>query len=191
MAKRLTDTEKWKDDWYVALSNDNKAVWQWLVDNCSHAGFCKRSISFLNIMCKTSISEEEMLLIMSGRVVIHRNEWFIPGFIKFQYTTLFSKKPVILSVVKELFQKQATKMIPESFGNDYIIISESFDNHYLMIKDKEKDKSKDNVFSVTQNKNNGNQFSNNFAAQREQVLVSRATEGLRKVEQNRTTNTGS
>jgi len=49
MAKRLTDTEKWKDDWYISLSNDDKVVWQWLVDNCNHAGICKKNMALLNL----------------------------------------------------------------------------------------------------------------------------------------------
>ena len=143
MAKRLTDTEKWKDDWYIQLSNDDKIVWQWLLDNCSHAGICKKSIGLLNLMCKVKYSENQMVEKMENRIVPFDNSWFIPKFIKFQYTTLNSSKPVILSVVKELFQHNIVHMIPESFGNDYKIIGESFDNHCQMIKDKDKSKDKD------------------------------------------------
>jgi hypothetical protein len=48
MSKRFTDTEKWKDDWFLSLSNDYRIVWQWLLDNCNHAGICKPSINLLN-----------------------------------------------------------------------------------------------------------------------------------------------
>ncbi len=143
MAKRLTDTEKWKDDWYISLPNDDKIVWQWLVDNCSHAGVCKSSIGLLNLMCRVNYTEEEMLKKMSGRVIRVPSGSFIPKFIKFQYTTLFSLKPVIVSVVKELFQCNLIGIIPKSFGDNYNIISESFENHCQMIKDKDKDKDKD------------------------------------------------
>ena len=27
MAKRFTDTDKWKDEWYTELSNDYKVIW--------------------------------------------------------------------------------------------------------------------------------------------------------------------
>lgn len=142
MAKRLTDTDKWKDDWYISLSNDDKIVWQWLIDNCSHAGICKRSISLLNLMCKVNYTEAEMVEKMEDRVIITNNIWFIPKFIKFQYSGLKSAKPVIVSVVKELFNFNLIKLIPKSFGNDYIIEKESFANHCTMIKDKDKDNDK-------------------------------------------------
>ena len=145
MAKRFTDTEKWKDAWYIALNNDYKIIWQWLIDNCTHAGFCKRNIPLINLMCKVNVTEEEVISAMERRVIIIGNDWFIPKFIKFQYSTLRSAKPAIIGVVKELFEKNCIGLIPESFGNNYIIKEESFENHCKMIKDKDKDKDKDKV----------------------------------------------
>ncbi len=135
MAKRLTDSDKWKDDWYISLCNDHKVVWQWLIDNCTHSGLCKRSMGLLNMMCRVSLKETEMLEILEGRAIIHGSFWFIPNFLKFQYPTLMSNKPAILSVVKDIFTHNLVPIIPESFGNHYKIISESFDNHCKMIKD--------------------------------------------------------
>ncbi len=122
MAKRLTDTEKWNDEWYISLNNDYKIIWQWLLDNCNHAGICKRSMTLLNMMCKTSVKEQEIIKAMDGRVIISENNWFIPKFLKFQYTGLKSDKPVIVSVRNELKKNSLAKLIPKSFGDDYIII---------------------------------------------------------------------
>jgi hypothetical protein len=143
MAKRFTDTDKWKDNWYISLPNDYKIIWQWLLDNCTHTGLCKRSVALLNLMCKVNFTEEDILEKMEGRIIVLNDYWFIPNFLKFQYSTLNSAKPAIVSVVKDLFKYNLIPIIPKSFGNDYIIISKSFDNHYQMIKDKDKDKDKD------------------------------------------------
>jgi hypothetical protein len=148
MSKRFTDTEKWKDDWYISLSNDYRIIWQWLLDNCNHAGICKRSIKLLNFMCNTNITEEELIAEMEGRLIIKNNIWFIPKFLKFQYPSLKSKKPVIVSVIKELKTNDLFNLIPESFGNDYVIVTELLDNDYLIIKDKDKDKDKDKVKDI-------------------------------------------
>ena len=148
MSKRFTDTEKWKDDWFISLSNDYRIVWQWLLDNCNHAGICKRSIKLLNFMCNTNITEEELIAEMEGRLIIKNNIWFIPKFLKFQYPSLKSKKPVIVSVIKELKTNDLLNLIPESFGNDYVIVTELLDNDYLIIKDKDKDKDKDKVKDI-------------------------------------------
>lgn len=145
MAKRFTDSEKWKDDWYISLSNDYKIVWQWLLDNCNHSGLCKKSISLLNIMCKTNLNEGDIIDFTNNRIVIVGDYWFIPKFLKFQYSTLLSGKPAIVSVVRDIFTYNLQGMIPESFGKDYLIINESFINHCKMIKDKDKDMVKDMV----------------------------------------------
>lgn len=145
MAKRFTDSDKWKDDWYISLNNDYKVVWQWLLDNCTHSGLCKRSMSLLNLMCKVDFLEDEMIVKMDKRIIAHGSYWFIPKFIKFQYSTLHSNKAAVISVVKDIFIHNLKPMIPESFGNDYIIKEESFENHCKMIKDMVKDKDKDKV----------------------------------------------
>jgi hypothetical protein len=166
MAKRLTDTEKWNDDWYISLSNDYRIIWQWLLDNCNHAGICKRSIKLVNLMCNTTIQESELIENMDGRVIAINNLWFIPKFLKFQYPTLQSNKPVIISVIKELEKHNLFNHIPESFGN-----------HYLIIKDKSKDKDKDSL-QPEKNKNHGEQkFSGNFKAQGEELFAKRITRG--------------
>lgn len=133
MAKRFTDTDKWKDDWYLSLSNDNRIVWQWLLDNCNHAGICKKSITLLNLMCNTQLKSNDIVSIFHDRVLETGGHWFIPKFLKFQYSTLQSKKPAIVSVVKELKKDNYYLMIPKSFGNDYLIIKD---------KDKDTDKVK-------------------------------------------------
>jgi hypothetical protein len=132
MPKRLTDTSKWNDDWYLSLSNDYRIIWQWLLDNCNHAGVCKRSVYLMNLMCNTSVTEVDMLQAMQGRVMVVNSNWFIPKFLRFQYESLTSQRPVILSVVKYLEDNKLTEMIPESLHNDLFII-----------KRKSKDKSKE------------------------------------------------
>lgn len=172
MAKRLTDTEKWNDDWYISLSNDYRIIWQWLLDNCNHAGVCKRSIKLLNLMCNTNTSEDELVRVLEGRLIVIDNNWFIPKFLKFQYASLQSQRPVIISVIKELEKHNLIQYIPESFGNDYLII-------------KDKDKDKDSIsLTEEQIKNNNNGTGKkqivNFKAQRELLLAQRHARNQQK-----------
>lgn len=152
MAKRFTDTEKWKDDWYLSLSNDYRIIWQWLLDNCNHAGICKPSINLMNMMCNTSITESDLILVMSHRVLKINNIWFIPKFLKFQYGNLKSKKPAVISVVNELKKNNLLELVNELLDNDCITITESLDNSSETIKDKDKDKDKDIDISINKSK---------------------------------------
>ena len=121
MAKRLSDTDKWNDDWYLSLSNDYRIIWQWLLDKCNHAGICRRSIQLLNMDCNTQVTEDQMIEIMDGRVIVLDNKWFIPKFLCFQYNDLTSNRAVIVSAIKELkkgsFYKHVEKIYGKAFFN--------------------------------------------------------------------------
>lgn len=132
MAKRLTDSEKWKDEWFLSLDNDCRMVWLYMLDNCSHAGLLKKNLKMLNFCCNTDYAEEKIQQIFNGRLVDLGDTYFIPKFLKFQYGNLSSEKPVIVSVRKEL-----------SLHKDSIKINESLPNDCQTIKSKSKDKSKD------------------------------------------------
>lgn len=137
MAKRLTDSEKWKDEWFLSLDNDCRIVWIYILDNCSHAGLLKKNLKMLNFCCNTSFNEENLSEIFADRLIDLGDTYFIPKFLKFQYVKLTSEKPVIVSVRNEL-----------SLHKHYERIKESLVNHCLTIKDKSKDKSKskDKIF---------------------------------------------
>lgn len=144
MAKRLTDSDKWKDPWFLSLSNDNKAVWQYILDNCSHAGIMKKGLDLMNFCCKTSITENEFLDTFKDRVYDCETFYFIPKFLKFQYgNNLDSNRPVIVSVRTELSllndSSNAFRMILKSLPNDYSIIKSKSKR---TDKSKSKDKSK-------------------------------------------------
>jgi hypothetical protein len=125
MAKRFTDTEKWKDEWWGSLPNDYRMIWLYLVDSCSIAGIWKKDFRGLNFNCNTNISEKEFKEVFGSRLIDKGNFFFIPKFLRFQCPKgLNSNKPAILSIVKEIEQNNLTVMVQESLGNDFLIIKD-------------------------------------------------------------------
>jgi hypothetical protein len=127
MALRFTETNKWKDDWFLSLDNDWRIIWLWLVDNCSIGGFWKKGFTHLNLFCGTKIAEKEFFEVFKGRVfLVEKTDFiFIPKFLKVQYPSgIGSDKPLIRSVRKEIELHNVRNIINQSLGN-----------HYLMIKD--------------------------------------------------------
>jgi hypothetical protein len=107
MAKRFTDTDKWKDEWYTDLPNDYKIIWQYLLDTCDNAGIYKRNVKLLNIMCNTNVSDTDILNAFKLRVTpISDEKWIINKFCVFQYGTDFldSKNKAVISVVNKLIE---------------------------------------------------------------------------------------
>lgn len=87
MAKRFTDTEKWKDAWFRKLSPVHKCLWQYLVDECDCAGTWKVDIELASFQIGAPITSEESLAALGERVCVigAGDRWFIRKFVVFQY----------------------------------------------------------------------------------------------------------
>jgi len=140
MAKRFTDTEKWKDPFFNELHSDYKLVWIYLLDDCNHAGVWKKSIKRLNFDCGTNLTEECILNTFGDRIIpVSEDKWFIPKFIYFQYGKDFikSKQKTVLSaieilneldLIKEDGKGNLTLHIP--LPNPNITLKEELGKHY-------------------------------------------------------------
>jgi len=153
MAKRLTDSDKWRDEWFSELEALDKLLWIYMLDNCDHAGYYKHARKLCNLLTGCDYSLDDIIEVFGGRVIkVKDRALIIPKFLMYQYPNgLNSKKPVILSVVKLLEKHDCIAIIRESLGNGYLMVSESLPNHCPTIKskskskDKGKNKSKDNI----------------------------------------------
>ncbi|MFZ2905307.1 MAG: hypothetical protein WAZ98_03790 [Cyclobacteriaceae bacterium] len=123
MAKRYTDNEKWRDEWWGSLSNDYRMIWLYLVDSCTNAGRWKKDFRGLNFNCNTNVTEESFLAVFKDRLIDCGNFYFIPKFLRFQNPKgLNSNKPAVLSVVKEITENNLIPIVHQSLGNDFLII---------------------------------------------------------------------
>lgn len=64
MAYRLTNTDKWKDAWFIELDNDQKLLHDYLQDNVDNAGFLE--ISFRKLKFDLRFSDDEILGAIKG-----------------------------------------------------------------------------------------------------------------------------
>ncbi len=87
MAKRFTDTEKWKKPFIRNLSAPYKLLWLYICDDCDHAGIWQVDIDVARIRIGEEITEREALKFFGDKVVRidEGNKWYIPSFIDFQY----------------------------------------------------------------------------------------------------------
>ena len=147
MPKRFTDTDKWRDEWFLELSKENKLIWLYLCDNCTIGGRWKKSLKHLNFCCDSSISENKLKDIFNGRIIDFDAFLFIPKFLKFQYPQgLNSNKPAIIAIRKELSEYNLSHIVSELFGNGYLTIK---DKDKDKDQDKDKDKDKEPVINNT------------------------------------------
>lgn len=140
MAKRFTDTDKWKDEWYTELSNDYKVIWLYLLDNCDNAGIIKRNIKLLNYYCNTNVSTDDILNIFKDRVTpISDDKWIINKFCVYQYGNDFlsNNNKAVISAKKKLVEN---KLLNNSMDTILIPYQYSIDRTKEQEQDKVKDK---------------------------------------------------
>jgi hypothetical protein len=161
MAKRMTDSDKWADEWFCNLSNEMKLVWLYLLDNCDHAGIYKKNLKLLNYHLNTHLDDEDIIQLLNGRVYVVGDKWFIKKFINFQYgtdETIFnSKVPAVKSVREKLI---AIGLLSSDFVwnleplyNPSVTLIEPLDKGYVTLQDKDKDKNQDTSKDKNQDTN--------------------------------------
>lgn len=114
MAKRFTDTEKWKKQWFRELPPKMKSVWEYICNNCDHAGIWEIDFEAMSFKIGEIVTAEECEkhFASSRFVPIADNKYFLPGFIVFQYgETIRAKNKVHLSVLKLLEKHNITHLV--------------------------------------------------------------------------------
>lgn len=106
MAKRFTDTNKWKDSWYRSLKIKYKLAWSYLLDDCDQAGVWKADFDLLSFMVGDKIKEDEFCIVFGDRLLkVAADKYLIKKFIYFQYGELTSKNTMyskVLTCLKEV-----------------------------------------------------------------------------------------
>ncbi|MCK5022765.1 MAG: hypothetical protein KAS04_01195 [Candidatus Aenigmarchaeota archaeon] len=90
MAKRFTDTEKWKKPFIRSLQAPYKLLFLYILDECNHAGIWQVELDIASLRIGESLEidlakdqlKDHIIEINSGE------KWFIPDFIEFQYGQL-------------------------------------------------------------------------------------------------------
>jgi len=104
MAKRFTDTDKWKKGWFKQLNPKQRLFWLYVLDDCSAAGIWDVDLEVAGIRIGEPINYDEAVEVLGKDVVwFDSNEKiFIPKFIDFQYGVLNENSRPHASVIKML-----------------------------------------------------------------------------------------
>ncbi len=109
MAKRFTDTNKYKNPFTRGLQGAYKLLWDYLYHECDHAGIwiVDFEIAQMYLGSDMKVSREKAIHFFNQdevRVVEIDNgkKWFLPSFIEFQYGILKENNIVHKSIIKSL-----------------------------------------------------------------------------------------
>ena len=150
MAKRFTDTDKYKKPFVRTLKGPYKLLWDYLYHDCNHAGIWIVDFVVAQIYLGEDmpINKEDALKYFNSneeKVIEFDNgeKWFIPSFIEFQYGKLNEENRAHASVINILSKY--------GFFNKGIISplqrAKDKDKDMDKVKDKDKDKKKYGEYS--------------------------------------------
>jgi hypothetical protein len=106
MAKRMTDTDKWKKPFMKTLPVEYKLFWLYLLDECDHSGIWHMELDLAELRLGIKLSPQKIRGFFKERIVEFDNgtKWFLPDFISFQYGELDMNNRAHKSVVDRLLK---------------------------------------------------------------------------------------
>lgn len=110
MAKRFTDTEKWKDKWFRQLPAEFKLAYLYLLDQCDQAGVVELDEDLAEFQIGTAIDWGAFLDSLSGRIAkLGCGKLCLIKFISYQYGELSENcrahNPVFHSIKKHKLER--------------------------------------------------------------------------------------
>ena len=113
MAKRFTDTDKWKKPFIRGLEAKYKLLWFYILDDCDHAGLWIVDLEIASIRCGFDYSEKDVLKSLGQQIEVIKDGqiWFVRDFIDFQYGTLNESNRAHNSVLNILKKNKIKPLI--------------------------------------------------------------------------------
>jgi hypothetical protein len=140
MAKRFTDTEKWKKPFIRGLQGPYKLLWLYICDDCDHAGIWQVDLEVAEIRIGEKINKLEAIKSFGDKIIMFDdgNKWFIPSFIEFQYPSGLNPDNRAHSSIIHLLEKYN---LTKSKNKPLVSPSQGRkDMDMVMVKDMDKDK---------------------------------------------------
>lgn len=138
MAKRFTDSGKWRKTWFSELSLEARLTWLYLLDNCDEAGIWDANFRLASFELGFQISPEILNQWFGEKLTtLAANKLWISSFVKFQYGKELSEacKPhqKVISILQEYGIDIKTLTLPDRVS----------DTLSSTLKEEEEDKDKD------------------------------------------------
>lgn len=140
MAKRMTDTDKWKKRFVRELSPQHKLLWFYILDDCNHAGIWEVDLEVASIRVGFDLSHDNLPSSFGEKVISFDNgdKWFIPEFIDFQYGELNPNSNVHKSVIALLEKYNLEGYLKGSQGVQSTLNNKDKDKDIVKVKAKVK-----------------------------------------------------
>lgn len=118
--KRFTESEKWRDKWFRALSPSNKFLYLYILDECDPAGVIDLDIDLAAFQIGFAVDIEDLLDTSNGRIeVLPNGKYWLTKFCDFQYANGVSKTAKVHSKVRDSIKKNDLTVKYQDDSNTY------------------------------------------------------------------------
>lgn len=142
MAKRFTDTDKWKKPFIRGLQGPYKVLWLYILDDCDHAGIWQVDLDVAALRIGEILDLKTAEKSFENHIQIFDNgeKWFIPSFIEFQYGSELNPENRVHESILKILNKY--KLAPYKPLTSPLQGAKDKDKDKDMDMDKDKDKDK-------------------------------------------------
>jgi len=141
MAKRFTDTDKWRKQWFRELGSRLRDLRQFILDNCDHAGIIEMDVSTFQHFTGHRVSVDDIDAAFRGKITVDDGKIFVHDFIEFQYGCTFPQLNPQNKVHASVLDRHKKYKFIQSL-NAPRVAPRVAPMHGAKDKDKEKDKDK-------------------------------------------------
>lgn len=149
MAKRFTDSDKWKKPWFRRLKPVHKCFWSYVLDNCTNAGIWEVDFELASIHVGEEVNAMDAMEIFRKQYFPFAlgRRWFIVDFVEYQYGDLKTSSNAHVAVINalkkhglyEIFRTRVKAEQDQHYGNQ----PDSRDPRRVQRQEEEQDQAKD------------------------------------------------
>ena len=143
MAKRFTDTDLWKKEWFLRLPDLQRSLFLYIKDNCDCCGVYEANYMLLSFIFRKEITKEDILAINETKTQIeflNTNKFFLIDFCSFQYGELKPSCKPHLKVIETLKKHSLFERVSKGYPKGIQTLEEKGKE-----KEEEKDKEKEQL----------------------------------------------
>jgi hypothetical protein len=146
MAKRFIQHEVLRNPWLRVAQPLEKLLWIGLITECDHAGIWIVDWPMMELMIGGKIDPAAAKKFLQGRFIEIDNgrRWFLPDFIRFQYSGGVAANNNTMKSVRQILDKHYINHDTLTIDQPFVNPSSTLDQG-LQDKDKDKDRDKDSV----------------------------------------------
>lgn len=102
MAKRYTNKEQWKQQWYRELGSQGRDIYHYILDNADYVGVWDIDLPLMEFQLGFRVTLDDISKVFKHRIIRFDDKIFFEEYLKTQYSHLSKTDPMYHNITKKL-----------------------------------------------------------------------------------------